>query len=167
MKRYKWVLFLILSLEIFRILSTITAKFLFSLCTPLKNVIGLFISFLKLFKLFHKASKTKLVLDLLYCFSQEIWLEDWWKLIFIGKLRSLISYPWEILKKFSVTSNYLCIFNNTLPASCVSHIIRDFLTCYPCLDHSSMILSSPLYFMPLFILIVRNIKTFLESFEKD
>ena len=49
-KSYKRLLFLISSLEIFRILN-IAAKYLFSLGT------SFFVSFLKLFKLFHKVSK--------------------------------------------------------------------------------------------------------------
>ena len=35
-------------------------------------------------------------------------------------------------KMFSITSKYFSFFNNTPPACWVTHITRDFLTCYSC-----------------------------------
>ena len=43
------------------------------------------------------------------------------------------------IQKFSITSKYFSFFENMLPASCVAHITRDFLTCYSCSYYSSML----------------------------
>ena len=46
---------------------------------------------------------------------------------------------------FNITSKYFSFFNNKPPASWVTHITRDFLTCYSCSNHSSMV-SGTLWF---------------------
>ena len=43
------------------------------------------------------------------------------------------------IQKFNITSKYFSIFNNKLPASWVTHITRDFLTCCSSLYYSSML----------------------------
>ena len=83
---------------------------------------------------FHKSSK-RVALAFLYCLSQEILLEDWWKLVRKDLSRFRISYPWEMfnmlsLKMFKITSKYCCIFNITPPASWVVHRTRYFRRCY-------------------------------------
>ena len=40
----------------------------------------------------------------------------------------------------NITSKYFSFFNNKPPASWVVHITTEFLTCYSCLNYSSMIL---------------------------
>ena len=72
---------------------------------------------------FHKASKKKLALDLFYCFSREIWLEDWWKLVCTDQSRSFISYAPDILNNFKM----FLYLSNTLPASWAAHIKRGFM----------------------------------------
>ena len=47
-----------------------------------------------------------------------------------------ISHTRENSKMFNVTSKYFSFFDNTLPASLVTHITRDFLTYYSCLKIS-------------------------------
>ena len=42
----------------------------------------------------------------------------------------------ENSKMFNITSKYFSFFDNTLPASLVAHITRDFLTYYSCLKIS-------------------------------
>ena len=65
---------------------------------------------------FIKPFLKKLTLDSFYCFSPDIRLKDWWKLICIDQLRSFLSYPREISNIFNITSKCLFfIFNNTLP----------------------------------------------------
>ena len=39
---------------------------------------------------------------------------------------------------FNITSKYFCIFNKTPSASLVVHVASDFLTCYSCSYHISM-----------------------------
>ena len=41
---------------------------------------------------------------------------------------------------FNITLKYFSFFNNKPPASCVTRITRDFLSCYSCSYYSSMIL---------------------------
>ena len=90
---YKRFLFLVLSSEIFRILYAIVAKFLFSFRFT-KVFYKIFFKSLRAF--FIKLLKKKLKIDLLYCFSQEIRSEDWWKLICIDSSRSFLFYAREV-----------------------------------------------------------------------
>ena len=66
-----------------------------------------------------------------YCVSQEIWLEDWWKLVCIDQ----DPYLQEIPKIFNMTWKYFCVFNNVPSGDWVADIEGDFLTCYSCLYH--------------------------------
>ena len=52
---------------------------------------------------------------------------------------STFSYTHENSKMFNITLKYFSFFNNKPPASWVTHIKRDFLTCYFCLYYSSMV----------------------------
>ena len=55
------------------------------------------------------------------CPSQEIWLADLWKFIFIDQLRFYkFLQSWVDSELFNMTSKYFCTFSNTSPA-------RDFL----------------------------------------
>ena len=81
LKWYKRLLFLKLSLEIFWILNTIAAKFLLRFT--------ILLLFYKLFSL--RLLKEELAIDLFYCVSQEMRLENWWKLICIDQSRSFLS----------------------------------------------------------------------------
>ena len=83
---------------------------------------------------FHKSSK-RVALAFLYCLSQEILLEDWWKLVRKDLSRFRIFYPREMfnmlsLKMFKIISKYCCIFNITPPVSWVVHRARYFRRCY-------------------------------------
>ena len=83
---------------------------------------------------FHKSSK-RVALAFLYCLSQEILLEDWWKLVRKDLSRFRIFYPREMfnmlsLKMFKIISKYCCIFNITPPVSWVVHRTRYFRRCY-------------------------------------
>ena len=73
---------------------------------------------------FHKSSK-RVALAFLYCLSQEILLEDWWKLVKKDLSRFCIFYPWEMFGM-----QYRCIFNITPPANWVVHRTRYFRRCY-------------------------------------
>ena len=53
------------------------------------------------------------------------------------KKDSTFSHTHENSKMFHITSKYFRFFNNKPPASRVTHITRDFLTCYSCLYYSS------------------------------
>ena len=52
---------------------------------------------------------------------------------------STISFTWENLKMFNITWKYFSIFNKKPPTNWVAHVTRDFLTCYSCSYHSSMV----------------------------
>lgn len=91
----------------------------------------------------------RLALAFLYCLSQEILLEDWWKLVRKYLPRFCIFYPWEMfnmlsLKMFKITSKYRCIFNITPPASWVVHRTRYFRRCY---SFMSLVLCLHSYFI--------------------
>ena len=118
---------------IFKIVNTIAAKLLFSLHTPLNNplVISFFINFLKLCNFFSWELEKNLTLALFYCFSQEMRLEDWWKVVCIVQSRFCISYTWMISNMFNIASKYFCIFKNAPPARWVAHITRGFLDVVP------------------------------------
>ena len=45
----------------------------------------------------------------------------------------LFSHTYENSKMFNITSKYFSFFNNKPSAGWVTHIARDFLTCYSCL----------------------------------
>ena len=52
---------------------------------------------------------------------------------------STFSYTRENSKVFDINSNYFSFFNNKPPASWVSHVTGDFLTCCSCSYYSSII----------------------------
>ena len=56
------------------------------------------------------------------------------KLVCIDQLRFSIFSSREIKKMFNINSNYFCILNNTLPATCVAHVPS-----FPCLCYSSIV----------------------------
>ena len=60
-----------------------------------------------------------------YCFSLEIRLEEWWKLICRYQSRSFICYPQEIPKNFNITSKHFFIFAfSTIHVMCSHYITR-------------------------------------------
>ena len=87
---------------------------------------------------FIKSKKKKLALTSFYYVSREIWLGNSKKLICIDQSR--FSHTHENSKIFNITSKYFSFFNNKPPANWVTHITRDFLTCYSCLHYSSMVI---------------------------
>ena len=66
-----------------------------------------------------------------------------WKIceifICIHQSRFFICYPRKISKNHNITSKHFCIINKTPSTSWVTHIRRNFLTCYSCLYYSSML----------------------------
>ena len=81
----------------------------------------------------------RLALAFLYCLSQEILLEDWWKLVKKDLSRFCIFYPWEMFGM-----QYRCIFNITPPANWVVHRTRYFRRCY---SFMSLVLCLDSYFI--------------------
>ena len=60
-------------------------------------------------------------------------------------LDSVVSYTCENSKMFNITPRYSSFFNNKTPVSWVTHITKDFLTCYSFSYYSSMLLHKQLY----------------------
>ena len=58
---------------------------------------------------------------------------------------STFSHTQENSKMYNITSKYFNFFNNKPPVRWVAHITRDFLICYSCSYHSSMLLVTSEY----------------------
>ena len=86
-----------------------------------------------------KSKKKKLPLTSFHYVSWEIHLYNSKKLICIDHQDSTCSHTRENSKMLIIASKYFSFFNNKPPASWMAHIIKDFLTCYSCSYHSSMI----------------------------
>ena len=64
-----------------------------------------------------KIKTKKLTLSLFGYLSQETWLNDLWKLIYMIQSRLYNSFTQENSKMFNITSRYFSIFNNKPPTS--------------------------------------------------